>query len=76
MTLVSSPPEPVGERELRQAIAVILKRSYPDVRGGVLRGRRGAQAGERAAAAAKVEAGIQAAVLTWEGISSKIGAST
>ena len=29
-SLVSSPPEPVGERELRQAIAVILKRSYPD----------------------------------------------
>ena len=46
------------------------------VRGGALRGRRGAQAGEQAAAAAKVEAGIQAAVLTWEGISSKIGAST
>ena len=62
----------VEDRDLRDGHRKVMQDL---VRGGALRSRRGVRGEERSVAAAKIEAGIQAALKGWEGISTRIGAS-
>ena len=62
----------VEDRDLRDGHRKVMQDL---VRGGALRSRRGVRGEERLVAAAKIEAGIQAALKGWEGISTRIGAS-